>query len=102
MTVIMRISHGVRGDRHGSGPAIRRDAIELRSMGDGEMYTSKSAYYRSLKEQRLEIDDRPRIRDKNGPGYDTSDLRGDIAHAISNPLSPEKVAEIEHENSSPD
>lgn len=99
MTVIMRISHGTRGDRHGDGPMIRRDHLDdLRSMADGKVYTSKSEYYRSLKEKGLEIDDRPRMREVNRPEHDLSDLKGDIAHAISNPLSPEKAAEIEHAN----
>lgn len=86
MVVVMRISHGVRGDRHGSGPSIRRDDLgEMRSMGDGQIYTSKSAYYKSLKHQGLEIDDRPRVRESNHPEYDPKDLKGDIARAIANP-----------------
>ena len=95
MTVIMRISHGSRGDRHGQGPAIRRDHLDgMRSQADGKVYTSKSAYYRSLKRQGLEIDDRPRIRDSNRPQYDTSGLKETIARAIHNPRPEEPQAPI--------
>src|SRR5262249_17602384 len=103
MTVIMRISHGPRGDRHGDAPMLIRDNLDdMRSMGDGEVYTSKRAYYKSLKRQGLEIDDRPRIRDEgNRPGIDHSDLKGDIAKAMNETLSPDRAKEIEHENSQP-
>lgn len=83
----MRIRHGVRGDRLGDAPMIRRDHLDdMLSLADGKTYSSKSSYYRSLKEQGLEIDDRPRVRDVNRPDYDTSGLKADIAKAIANPI----------------
>ena len=86
MTVIMRIRHGTRGDRHGEGPMLIRDHLDdMVSMADGQTYTSKRGYYRSLKDKGLEIDDRPRIRETNRPEYDTDGLKEAIGRAISNP-----------------
>lgn len=38
---------------------VINDTIEMQSMADGQMYTSKRGYYASLRGRDLEIDDRP-------------------------------------------
>ena len=73
---------------------IRDHLDDMRSQADGKVYTSKSAYYRSLKRQGLEIDERPRIRDSNRPGYDPGDLKADIARAMHEPRPEEPTAPI--------
>lgn len=87
MTVVMRIRHGARRDPDARAdfatPQVIRDALpDLWSPVDGKPQTSKRAYYRQLRENGLEIVDQPRIRDRNGPGIDTSDLKADIAAAL--------------------
>jgi hypothetical protein len=42
-----------------TAPVVIRDCIEMRSMADGQMYTSKRAYYSSLRSKDLEIVEKP-------------------------------------------
>jgi len=86
MTVIMRISHGIRGERLGEAPMLIRDAADFISPLSGQKVESKSAYYRELKRKGLDIDDRRIDREiKARPHFDQSDLKTDIARAIANP-----------------
>ena len=96
MTVIMRISHGSRGDRHGQGPMIIRDGLDdMVSPIDGKPQTSKRAYYRQLREAGCEINDRAAaMKDVNRPEYDTAGLKETIARAIHNPRPEEPQAPI--------
>ena len=89
MTVIMRIRHGVRGDRLGDGPMLIRDHLDgLRSPVDGSIHTSKAGYYRHLKETGHDIEDRVGMRAENRPDYDTSDIRDTIGQAMAGRLDP--------------
>lgn len=92
MVVIMRISHGPRGERLGDAPMLIRDHLDdMISPLDGKPQTSKRAYYRSLKEAGCDIDDRGRMRESNRSEYSTDGLREAIGAAISNPMPEEKA-----------
>jgi len=103
MVVIFRIRHGTRGDpelrSEFQAPKVIRDGVDdLWSPLDGTAITSKRAYYKQLREQGLEIDDKPRMREKNSPQYDDAGLRQDIVRAIQDPapdLPPERIAELD-------
>jgi hypothetical protein len=61
-----------------TAPGLIRDGLDdMQSLVDGKRYSSKRAYYASLKAHgNLEIDDRPRMRDFNRPA---DPPRGDVA-----------------------
>ena len=72
------------GRRLGRAPAIRSDGMDaIRSMVDGRMYDSKSAYYSSVRRAGCEIVG----DDVNGfsspPGYDQGGVEQDIKRAIA-------------------
>lgn len=74
-----------RHGRSSDAPNIIRDGIEMKSMVDGKVYTSKNAYYKSLGKNGLYIDDRRTSdmmpegpnRPKDGP----SDVGRDVKRA---------------------
>jgi hypothetical protein len=72
------------GRRLGRAPAIRADGMDaIRSMADGRMYDSRSAYYASVRRAGCEI-----VGDDVGgfsrpPGYDQSGIEEDIKRAIA-------------------
>ena len=71
------------GTTAGRAPGIIRDGLDdMQSLVDGKRYTSKRAYYASLRAHgNLEIDDRPRMRDANRPDG-RSDVWRDINRAM--------------------
>jgi hypothetical protein len=74
--------------RHRTGreaPGIIRDGLDdMQSLVDGKRYTSKRAYYASLRARgNLEIDDRPVMRESNRPDK-PSDVAFDIKRAWEN------------------
>jgi len=86
MTVIMRIRHGVRGERQDSdlaAPQVIRDHLDdLASPIDGKPQTSKRAYYRQLRQAGCEINPESTVKDSNRPAYDSSGLKAEIARAL--------------------
>lgn len=63
MAVVKRYTHSNRNPHHApkqradlAAPAVVRDYMEpMQSMADGREYDSRSSYYKSLKEQGMEI-----------------------------------------------
>lgn len=74
-----------RHGRSSDAPNIIRDGIEMQSMVDGKIYTSKNAYYKSIDRKGLYIDDR-RTGDMipegpNSPKDGPSDVGRDVKRA---------------------
>jgi hypothetical protein len=59
-------SQKIEVTKGGCSPAIISDNIEVLSHGDGQMYSSKSAYYKSLKEKNLVINEPGMVYKKEG------------------------------------
>jgi hypothetical protein len=87
MTVIMRISHGPKGDRLGESPMLIRDSLDdMISPIDGKPQTSKRAYYRQLRAAGAEINPEATVKESpNRPEYDSSSLREEIRRSIAHP-----------------
>lgn len=67
---------------HLAAPMVIRDCIEMRSMADGKMYTSKGAYYRSLKAKNLEIVEKPVMKETNRPDLKMPKVAHDVKRAL--------------------
>ncbi len=71
------------GRRLGSAPAIRTDGMSpIRSMADGRVYDSKSAYYASVRRAGCEIVGDDREGFGRTPGYAGDGVESDIKQAI--------------------
>jgi hypothetical protein len=66
----------------GTAPAIRPDAIELWSPVTGKVATSKSRYYREVRQAGCEINPQAGIRETNRPEFRSAGLALDIKRAI--------------------
>ncbi len=68
---------------HLAAPMVMRDTIEMRSMADGEIYTSKRAYYDSLKRKGCEIVEKaPETEGPNKPGLKMGRAGHDVKRAM--------------------
>lgn len=75
--------HPLAGRRLGVAPYIRTDGMDaLRSMADGRMYDSKSAYYASVRAAGCEIVGDDRHGFGRTPGYDLGGVEQDIKQSI--------------------
>lgn len=88
MTVIMRISHGSRGD-HTKGsdlpaPQVIRDELDyMWSPIDGKPQTSKRSYYKQVRAAGCEINPAPVMKETNRPEFKSDGLVDDIKRAIA-------------------
>lgn len=69
-----------------SAPQVIRDALDdMRSMADGQMYTSKRTYYDSLKRKGCEIVEKPpETEGPNRPGLKMPRVGHDVKRAMEN------------------
>ena len=68
---------------HLAAPMVMRDCIEMRSMADGKMYTSKRAYYDSLKRKGCEIVEKaPETEGPNRPKLKLPRVAHDVKRAM--------------------
>ncbi len=75
--------HPLAGRRLGIAPYIRTDGMDaLRSMADGRMYDSKSAYYASVRAAGCEIVGNDRDGFGSPPGYDLGGIEDSIKQTI--------------------
>lgn len=66
-----------------AAPMVISDSIEMQSMADGEIYTSKRKYYRSLKSRDLEIVDKPLMKEgPNRPDLKMPRVAHDVKRAM--------------------
>lgn len=68
----------------GRAPAVRRDAMDpMRSMVDGQLYDSRSAYYASVRRNGCEIVGDDVDGFSKPPEYDGAGIEQDIKRAIA-------------------
>lgn len=98
------VNHFEKTDKGIYMPAVIRDDINIVSHADGKTYESKSAYYKSLKQQGFEIIGNEKLPDKKQYQLDEKRLEASILYAMADlgiidpsQLSYEQLDMIEQE-----